>query len=471
MTIQGALRRRLEDHGVVIVAAMVIVIPLLRFDPAATPLIRNVVLQAMAVLLCCVVLVRVDWGPGTGERLARFLRSGLNTPALLYFLWSLASALWVAPPGIGRAFAINDLLRLGAGVLIYLVVATHVENRRQLGTLLDALLLIVAISTIYRIFFPQTLPGAASLFGSRLMGGAFLALVLPVVAAAAAVRMNLQRQIVTRVVLVLTVVTLIVTPTRSSWLGALVGMGLFGLLAVRHLPEGVQSLWEQRRYAVYPAAALGGALALILLTGTDTDIPRVVAARALTAQEAILGRDDSFRDRLERWQATLGAIRRQPWLGLGLGNYVLRQQTFTHRGQTAAEVARNGASIREQVHNEYLTLAAELGVPGLALYLLMLWALFAKALHALDRLVGTRKILLMGCVSAVAAQAVDALSNPAWRYSVCALYFWLVLGMGTALLQMAYRPPGHPSDAQELERADLPLDEPEERAQRSRAKA
>jgi O-antigen ligase len=440
MILQATLRRWLADYVVALVVAMVVVIPLLRFDPAVGPTVRTVALEALAVLLWCVVLARIDWGPGAGARLGSFLRSGVNTPALLFFSWALISALWVAPPGIGRAFAMNDLLRLGAGVLVYLVVATHVENRRQLGTLVDALLLIVAISCLYRIFFPQTLPGAASLFGSRLMAGAFLALVLPVVAAAAAVRMDLQRQIATRVVLVLTVVTLIVTPTRSSWMGAVVGMALFGLLALRHLTEGVQRLWSQRRYAVYPAAALGGALALLLLTGADTDIPRTIAARAQTADDALQGRDDSFQDRLERWQATAGAIRRQPWLGLGLGNYVLRQQTFTHRGQTATQVAQNGASMNEQAHNEYLNIGAELGVPGLLLYLLMLFAFFAKALHALERLpVGTRKILLIGCVGAVAAQAVDAVSNPAWRYSVCALYFWLVLGLGTALVRMAYR--------------------------------
>jgi hypothetical protein len=40
---------------------------------------------------------------------------------------------------------------------------------------------------------------------------------------------------------------------------------------------------------------------------------------------------------------------------------------------------------------------------------------------------------------------VDALSNPAWRYSVCALYFWLVLGLGTVLLRSAYRKTVSPS--------------------------
>jgi putative inorganic carbon (HCO3(-)) transporter len=119
---------------------------------------------------------------------------------------------------------------------------------------------------------------------------------------------------------------------------------------------------------------------------------------------------------------------------------VLEQRAFSQHGQTKEQVIRNGASMEEQVHNEYLHIAAELGVPGLLLYLLILLVFFTKSLHALERLpAGTHKILLIGCIAAITAQAVDAVSNPAWRYPVCGLYFWLVLGMGTALLRMAYR--------------------------------
>src|SRR5262249_35173375 len=137
--------------------------------------------------------------------------------------------------------------------------------------------------------------------------------------------------------------------------------------------------------------------------------------------------------------------------GLGLGNYVLQQHAFTHLGLTREEVGRTGATMSEQAHNEYLHLAAELGVPGLLLYLLMLLAFFAKSLHALRRLpVGSRKMLLIGCISAVAAQCVDMFSNPAWRWSVCALYSWLVLGLGMALVRMAYRPIGRRGGSAEM---------------------
>jgi O-antigen ligase len=434
----SALRRWFGDHVVAVVVAMVIVVPLLRFESSEHSVNRNVVLQLMGVLLLCTVLARVEWGRGAGERLQRFLCSGANLPALLFLAWAILSTFWVAPSsGVGRAFAMNDLLRLGTGVLVYLVVANHVENRRQLDVLVDAILLIVAVATLYRIFTPHAMPGSQPLIGGRLLLGAFLGLMLPVVAAVAAAPVHPRRQIAAKVVTVLTVVTLLATPTRSAWIGVLVGMGVFGALALRHLTAGVQRVWARRREAIYPLAALGGALVVVLLV---SDLSPRVMARADTLRDAAAREDSSLNWRLNVWERALGAVAQRPVFGLGLGNYVLEQRAFTGHGQTAEEVTRMGASMDEQVHNEYLHIAVELGVPGLLLYLMLLFAFFAKSLHALERLPGgTRKTLLIGCIAAVTTQCVDAVSNPAWRASVCSLYLWLVLGLGTALVRMAYR--------------------------------
>src|SRR5947209_12358375 len=172
MEIQSNFRRWFGDYVVAIVVAMVVLLPLVRFDSAEHAVNRGAALEVMGVLLWCAVLARMDWGPGAGRRLGRFLASGAKLPALLLLAWALLSALWVAPPGVGRAFAMNELLRLGTGILVYLVVANQVENRRQLDTLLDALLLIVACATLYRIFIPQVLPvERQNLVGARLLLG------------------------------------------------------------------------------------------------------------------------------------------------------------------------------------------------------------------------------------------------------------------------------------------------------------
>lgn len=444
----AVLRRWFGDYVVAIVVAMVVVVPLLRFDNSDHVVNRNVALELMGVLLWCVVLARVEWRRRAGEQLVRFLGSGMNTPALLFFGWALISALQVAPAGVGRAFAMNELLRLGTGVLVYLVVANHVENQRQLVLLVDALLLIVACATLYRIFVPEALPEAwPMLVGGRLLLGGFLCLLLPVVAAVAAAPFPLQRQSPARAITILMIVCLCVTLTRSAWFGAVAGMLVFGALALRHLTAGVRCLWTNRYQALYPLAILAGGLVLVL---TLSDLSFSVSARAQTLKEAVRHQDSTFEWRLRIWKRALGAIAQRPLLGLGLGNYVLEQRSFSQHGQTAAAVLRNGASMDEQVHNEYLHIAAELGLPGLFLYLLLLFTFFAKSLHALERLpVGTRKILLIGCVSAIAAQAVDAVSNPAWRYPVCSLYLWLVLGLGGSLIRMAHYPAKRGAAAEE----------------------
>src|SRR5262249_45119066 len=161
-----------------------------------------------------------------------------------------------------------------------------------------------------------------ALLGTRLLSGGFLCLLLPVAAALAAAPLHPRRQIAARVVLVLTIVTLLVTPTRSSWIGAMVGMLLFGVLSMRHLTDGVKYLREHRHRTVYPVVALGAALVLLL---TMSDISGRVSERAHTVREASQGHDDSFQWRWSHWKAALLVTARRPLFGLGLGNYVLRQ--------------------------------------------------------------------------------------------------------------------------------------------------
>jgi O-antigen ligase len=105
-------------------------------------------------------------------------------------------------------------------------------------------------------------------------------------------------------------------------------------------------------------------------------------------------------------------------------------------------IHRYGASYDDMAFNEYLQIAAELGLPGLALYLLILLAFFSKAVRALARLPdGLRRAVLQGCVGGVAAQVVDAAANGSWRFMECGIFFWLLLGVGVAVIRMAYQMP------------------------------
>jgi O-antigen ligase len=442
----------MRDNVVAIIVAMVLLIPLMAPVSQELRVWRNALFQGFGVLLLLAVLARpgVRAGRGGLSRLGALLRSGVTCPLLLYFCWA-ALSVTRAPC---RAFSVNELLLLGAGALICLVVSWHVESRGQLQMLCQALVLILVLSLFFGLFI-QASPGEAGLcssFGSRMMFGAFLAMMTPLLTALAmaegagsgpsaraddATRM---RRLFLEALAVLAGLSLLLTQCRSAWAGGSVGL-LFVALVSRLC--AARSAGGARRARMATGGTRGVYLLLTVLfsgvlifrLGAASDVLR---ERVSTVRSAARGGDPSFNWRLDKWRRALPLIAARPFAGWGLGSYPFHQASANGPGSSPAVVAMAGVSLDEQAHNEYVQMAVELGLVGLMLYLLLLASFFAKAVQALGQLPdGRRKLVLLGCMAGVVAQMVDAIGNPAWRYPQCSLFFWLLLGLGTACVRMA----------------------------------
>ena len=177
-------------------------------------------------------------------------------------------------------------------------------------------------------------------------------------------------------------------------------MGLFvgRYLTIRFAPA------SRTRRSWQPNLVLA-ASGLLIAAGffVTTDVDALVADRSQTIVSAMQGRDDSFAWRVQKWRgAAVMALRRPVW-GWGPGQFVLHQSSYTHLGAPGEAVRSFGASFDEMAYNEYLQTAAELGFPGLALYLLVLASFFSKAGRALPRLHnGLRRTVLLGSMAGVA---------------------------------------------------------------------
>jgi hypothetical protein len=160
------------------------------------------------------------------------------------------------------------------------------------------------------------------------------------------------------------------------------------------------------------------------------------AMPAISARVASLlrARDDAdFVWRIQMGQASQELIRARALFGWGIGTFPLEQSRTFPGALPRSVLRREGPSLSEEAHNEYLQTAVELGITGLGLHLWMLAAFFATGLRALRRRgAGFRRLVLMGCLAAVVGQAVDALANPAWRFADVSLLFWLMMGLGMA---------------------------------------
>lgn len=99
---------------------------------------------------------------------------------------------------------------------------------------------------------------------------------------------------------------------------------------------------------------LGGGLALALLLSPVSPVRRFV--------DPSPGDKTAANDRLELWSAGLRMIESHPITGIGLGNFEAEVPSYLAPGEHIDFIA----------HNTYIQMAAEMGLPGLALFLAIL---------------------------------------------------------------------------------------------------
>jgi O-antigen ligase len=417
---------------------------------------RPLLIQAVAFGSLALLLARVRWSP---EGLRSFLTTGPNLALVLFLGWTALSFALTAPVvGRGRSIALAELMRLASGVAIYFAVAYRCNSRNHLKV--TALLLLVggvlaSAAGMLSAGISKS-GGVVGAYGNKQLLAAFLVLLLPVAVVFAQTGEKFIRPLfsttaalrclLATVATVMLVATLLLTNNRSSWLGTLVGLLVVTVLLFRTGKH--REATTRKRWIASAIVALASVALFFTLLGTESGV--LERAKTLTAPTQV----GSFQQRLQLWSICKQMIRDHPVMGLGVGSFPMKaadysgamadrkdeQIVIASGGEimgvpSAAQVEQEGASMSSLPHNEYLQLAAEQGLVGLALYVAVLVGFFYRGIRALPHVakIGrTRKLMLIAAMGAIAAQCVDAIGNPAWRFGDVSPLFWLMLGLGMA---------------------------------------
>ena len=352
--------------------------------------------------------------------------------------WLALLLVWVfvsAARSLGTPWASaaeTEALRWGAGISLALALGWGLRRTEIAGQ------------------FLVTLTGAMALLGvsdgeaavrSGLVGpyhdhqlyGSLLLLLLPFCAASALSARSAPWRWGALAALTAGSLCLLLSQTRSAWIGLLAAALVFGGLWLRRSASRPPRL----RVVVFPLVLL----AFALLAGWRLTEPAEQQA-ALSHRAATLGalsQDESWQSRLSLWRGAARMVAAHPALGIGLGRYPGSQRLWTRAGDVLPPSAH--PSLSNEAHSFYGQTAAEIGLPGLALYLAALAAFAAlgiRRLHTRRRAAfSPPDALLTAAVSALAGQSVDALASPSWQFPEVSLFFWAVLGLGLAALHRA----------------------------------
>ncbi|MFZ2089649.1 MAG: O-antigen ligase family protein [Desulfobaccales bacterium] len=336
---------------------------------------RISIFEVAFILLLTSWITRLVLNPSLRVRLYPWI----TIPMLLLFILSLASNYRAPMPWVIKVSTSWLILE---SWLIFLYFANNLTSPRTIYKVLAALLLTGLIQSVLGVL--QYLSGSSlglTFFGeaksilanpvggeiiSRVAGtighpnnlAGYLNLIIQVNLALLFAPIPRFYKRLLLPLLVLTVTTLILTFSRGGWLAMALGASVTGYLC----------LARRSRSRVIPLMVSIGLVALLLVSSLILITP---------LKKRFFEEDyGAARSRVPMNQVALNIMQHHPWLGIGFTNYV---NMAPHYDITKEAIAYE---FPRPVHNEFLLIAAELGLPALACFVLILATLLTQLFRA-----------------------------------------------------------------------------------------
>ncbi len=210
------------------------------------------------------------------------------------------------------------------------------------------------------------------------------------------------------ITLALVLLALLLTQSRGAWLGCAAGVFL------------LVTLKEKRFLWLIPVLII--AFLVILFWRADGSLS-VLLSHLDTSQEATLP------GRLEIWQKALVILRDFPVTGIGLGAF-----GEVYRQYFASIVLPSAADVVFHAHNTLLSVAVEVGLPGMVLYVALLGGFGAMAWKTMAYTRTLNRLLGFGLAGGLFAFVVFGLLDAFTLGRNLEVIFWIFLGLMSTLV-------------------------------------
>ena len=355
IAVAGAILLQWRLGALLLVAAL----PLetaIKFGPVASGM------KALALLTFVSFALALLTDKNLFERFARLWQQPLALAVLAFVLWISVSILWASDKGEALRATISFLGLLG------LMIFTGMLERRYLLLSWAGLAFSVALSVPAGYLLPppegSVMEASGRWFGP---GGARPNTYACLVAIAFfAAYFGLLRRYTKTAYLLAPVFLygIFITASRT---------GLIALLATPLLALFVPRLAGRLGWRILPMYVLGAA-AIVVISLAFPSVIEVTFERYSTLSQ--IQSEETWSGRWSNWQGALDVIDSNPILGVGAGNYA--EAAIDYSESIQAHSAKK-AEVAGAAHNVFLSVATQLGLVGLILFLVILFFLFKTA--------------------------------------------------------------------------------------------
>lgn len=380
-------------------------------------------LAGLTLAISWLALIATDTGR---DRLVFSRHPVLIGLAILFVVWSLVSMSWAEDPGE----AASSAQRYALNVLLIPIVYTAIWEPKHVRWLASAIVGGAAAAAIYGLIaIPSASAAADSVTAAgelnRITGTVgdpnLLASVLIVgMIMAIALALDRDRVPIGRVVCSGVAFVCFVAVVATVSRGGIIALGAAAIATV--LFAG-----KRRGYAVVGALAFAiFAIGYFAVFATDAQIARLETA-------------DGGSGRTDIWKVGWRMVEDNPGHGVGAGNFNVSSIHYLLVEPGAVERSDFIVDTPAVAHNVYLEILAELGVPGLAMFLAVVIASIATAVRAASAFDRSGEDGLALIARGVAISLCAVMAADFFLAAGYSKLLWLLLAFGPALLGVARR--------------------------------
>lgn len=343
-------------------------------------------------------------------------QSFVHVPIIVFILAIIISTVTSLDPiGSFRDLAIH----LSALGLLFIMV-NSVNSKNELNVLVTAFVFtatLVALYGLYQYFVGVELDPAwvdeainpditirvFSVFGNPNILAEYLIMSIPVSVALFWNSKRLIKKLIFSLTTMVLACTLILTLSRGGWLGVVFGIFVFIFLVEKRL-----------LFLCIPV----GLLSVFVLP--QSIINRIQTIGSLT--------DSSNAWRITTWQITTDIIRDHWIAGVGFG-YMPFKKTFETYIRTMPNF---------HAHNTYLEIAAELGITGIILFIILIFVIYKYAIinskESKDKYI---KVITAGLLGGIASLMFQGLVEHVLFMPKIIITFWTMIGFILAVMKLS----------------------------------
>lgn len=373
----------------------------------------NLAILAIAVLL----ILRLHNEDGFDLR-----RTALDVPIIAYLAWTVLDA----SISHYRYATFPQMLRVLSYVILYFVMTHYFLKREYLKWLFVLAVLSSVPPCVYGIFqhfridpiswIPSSNERILATFGNPTYFAAYLAFTIPVTFAAYLMEERRDLRFTYLIILAMQQICILWTYSRGPWVGTMVAIAIaFGIPAFFH-PKVMFRRFGTRVGVLF--------VVLVIATVAVSWHSGITQRAASTANI----KDPANLQRVLQWKAAARVFRDHPIAGVGPGALKI----YMPRNLTPAFFKTGIESVSEHAHNEFIEVAADTGIVGIALFI---WILVQATLMVIHYSKRDQEDDYWGwlysstMLGGIVGLLICNLAGVTMRYSCGAVYFWLYLGL------------------------------------------